>query len=300
MGWTGRILIIVLFTSTLGGACGRQAQPAGPPTTRLGAADQSQGQGQGPPIDRAQCDMPIGGVPWAKDGPEVPVEAAPDYDQDLAALAPDIAALPAALDTSRLPAFFRAVIAYALDVDSATLATTLDRDAVGATGEMGRAVLAAFASAQKQGLPGIDFVLLRRGLHRFYSCQQKFPLTLDGFRQGVFDYMTLPGTVVDSYPKGGPRRLRANDALRIYVAETLIDDDKIRETEIQLASSRPDGAIDFIVYGADGRLTDRSEFASPPGNHMGQKTVAASPYACMSCHIDTATNRFDVVMPQHP
>lgn len=83
-------------------------------------------------------------------------------------------------------------------------------------------------------------------------------------------------------------------AAGVFAAETIAADGSVRETEIMLAGRRDDGFLDFLVYGADGRLTEGSTFATI----VGGDTVASTPLSCMACHTDAARDyAFDVIDP---
>lgn len=246
------------------------------------------GEPPAPPVpsDVIGCDEPVGGVPWT----DAVVESAPGYDAELAAL--DLGALPETLDTSTLPVFQKAVLAWALAMPADSLVADslvagLDRDALLEAGEMGRAVAGAFART-----PGaLDFDFLRRGLHRYDACTRRLPETLDGFRAAVLDFRALEPRIVDSMPKAGPRRLWEDGIAGVFVAETLDGDGGVRETEIVRRDAA--GELSFAVYGVDGLLTDRSRFATTGGGSI----VAAAPYACLTCHVDSASWTFTVVYP---
>ena len=52
-------------------------------------------------------------------------------------------------------------------------------------------------------------------------------------------------------------------------------------------SNRADGQLDFAVYGADGMLTDRSQFPTLGG---GEHIVTGAPYVCMTCHLNSSAD----------
>ena len=80
-----------------------------------------------------------------------------------------------------------------------------------------------------------------------------------------------------------------------------MEDDEVVETEIILDKRRADGSLDFIVYGHDGELSNRSLF--PPGKKTqpdpelarSMTIVEAAPFSCMGCHA-TATNDDGVIL----
>lgn len=240
-------------------------------------------------VRRATCDQPVGGpMPLPTDSS---VEAQEGYDAQLASL--DLQGLPEELDISTLLPLFRGVVAYMLERDPETLGPTLNRDELMKIEPMGKAVLGAFAMARLNQQEELDVIFLRRGLHRFYSCARQFPLTLAEFKTAYGDFSQHEVTLIDpSRPKGGPRRLIANPADQIWVAETVVDG-QVRETEIVMGGRRADSAIDFVVYDHDGNLMDRSEFSTTNGGTR----VAAAPYGCIACHFERSTFKVNVVFP---
>ena len=207
------------------------------------------------------------------------------FDAELARL--DLDALPASIDLSALLPFQRSLVAYVLERDPATMGDTLDRDALRAS-VSGRAVLGAFARGT-----GLDVIFLRRALARVYGCSRGFPATLDDFKRDRFSWTTGEGFVVDSKPKRGPRRLLSSPDGTVHIAETLEADGTVLETEIILKGTRADGALDFVVYDAHGRLDTGSEFPLP----SGETRRLDAPYVCMACHTNPKTAKFDVVFP---
>ena len=238
-----------------------------------------------PVVARATCEVPVGGdVPLLM---STSVEAAPGYDEALAAL--DLETLPQTIDLSGLSTIHRSIVAYMLEIDLDALPDTMTRDEIAAREPMGLAVLLAIAQG---GPAGADLVLLRRGLHRFYQCARAFPLRLEDFKAAVFDYSDLQPYEVQSMPKNDIRLIREDSKAHVYVAETLINGD-VRETEILLANHRDDGALDFLVYDAEGALVDRSEFVTAINTDIS----GASPYACIACHFEPGTFRISVLFP---
>jgi hypothetical protein len=217
-------------------------------------------------------------------------EALPGYDEELAAL--DLEALPTELDLTPLNVIERALVAYLLEFPPDTLGDTLDRSAAMAVEPLGKAVVGAFAYAAKEGDAGLDLPFMRRGFHRYYQCARAFPLTLDGFKEAVFDYSDLAPYELESNVKGTLRRIRESSQQQVYVAETLMDG-AVRETEIIVGGTRADGMLDFLVYGSTGQLTDRSAFNTLTGNTV----TGSSPYTCMSCHFEPGTLEYKVVFP---
>ena len=101
---------------------------------------------------------------------------------------------------------------------------------------------------------------------------------------------------VDSIPKCERRNLYVADDLGIYVAQ-IEHDGQVQETEILLTGHRPDGMLDFVVYGPDGVLTDRSPF---PTLGNGPTVVATAPFTCMTCHVDYSGSvpTYDLLVPE--
>ena len=218
------------------------------------------------------------------------VELEPDYDAHLAAL--DLEALPAELSLTSLNKLERALVGYMLEIAPSALGDALSRDLVGDMGPMGQAVLGAFAKAASEGHEGLDLIFLRRGFHRYYQCVRAFPLTLEGFRTAIGDYAAASPYDIDSTVKGTTRRLWNLQDVGIYAAET-VEEGVVRETEIVLEGAREDGMLDFLVYGPEGHLMDRSAFVAASGDDV----TGASPYTCMACHFVTGTMEYTVVFP---
>jgi hypothetical protein len=246
---------------------------------------------QEPPVEvaRATCEAYVGG--HVQLTTEHNVEAFPNYDEELTAL--DLASLPDGLQLSNIGLIQRSIVAYMLEIDLDLLPETMLKDDLLAIEPLGKAVLGAFAEQKRKGHQGVDLIFLRRGLHRFYQCARAFPLRLEDFRKAIYDYSEIVPYDVHSVPKNRTRRLYEDHDLGIYVAETIADDDAVRETEIQLTKNRVDKAIDFVVYDGDGNLMDRSEFVTTVGSDIG----GASPYGCISCHFEAGTFRINVVFP---
>ncbi|MDP7037800.1 MAG: hypothetical protein QGI45_01475 [Myxococcota bacterium] len=217
-------------------------------------------------------------------------EAQSGYAQELAAI--DMSILPETIDISELSALRRAIVAYMLEIKLEDLGDTLHTDTLDETDLLSKALLGAFAKAQVANQDGFDFHFFRRGIHHYYSCARGFPLTLEGFYQhyGAFD--TATSETVDSAPKAGPRRLSHLAHAGIFRAESL-KDNETRETEFIIAGHRTDDALDFVTYDQNGDLVSQSEFASS----TGQLNLAATPYACMTCHRDQNTQAFNIINP---
>lgn len=216
------------------------------------------------------------------------------FDAQLASL--DVGSLPDSLELEPLFKLDRALIAYLLERDLDTLGDSLSKAEL-ATTRAGRAVLGGFALSRAKGGNGVDMRFLRKALDRLYHCSRAFPPTLEGFMSSRFAWNVGEGFVLDSKPKRGPRRLLGNRDGTVRIAETLNADGSVRETEIVLSGTRSDGALDFLVYDANGKLDGASEFPLP----NGETRRLASPYVCMSCHLNPKTTKFDVVFPsRHP
>jgi len=242
-------------------------------------------------IPVANCDVPLDGVDW---GSSPVSDAEPGIEDVIAAFDP--ASLPEAIDIAfpDFSAMYRGQIAYALEIPLDELGDTLDRDAAYASGPMGAVVLASLTVGEDG--TEMDFALYRQGLLRYYTCSKEYPLTLDGF-EATFGSVPEDYTDVTSMAKCGTRRLRTDHERGLYVAQTFIDGE-VREHEILMQSTREDGQLDFVVYDADGLLTDRSQFPTiSGGNHI----VTAAPYVCMSCHFNATAHEsswgYDILLP---
>ena len=263
----------ILGLALAAGACDTKSSD-GPP---LSPADsgQSLDSGGDRSVVLVDCDASLTGVPWG----DPPVS---DHNPEIEAIldAIDFGEMPETIDISALLAIYRGGIAYALEIAPAELGDTLNRDAVLASGHMGRVVL---ASLYTETAAGIDYTLFRQGLERYYTCSRAFPMTLEGF--GV-EFGGIPSTYSDiaSAAKCGTRRFNADAG--VYIAESIWEG-AVRETEILIDNNRADGQLDFAVYGADGILTDRSQFPTLGG---GPHLVASAPYVCMTCHLNSSAD----------
>jgi hypothetical protein len=223
----------------------------------------------------AQCETPLGGEPWDL----MVAESQPGFEEDMMAISLDD--LPEVIDISNLIPLYRGILAYALDIAPEGFGDTLQKSDLLNQGMLGRVVAVSLALGQED-IMGIDFIFLRRGLHRYYHCDRQFPLTLDDFRELVFDYQSEEAQNLESIAKCGTRRLIIDEDSGVYVAETYIDG-IVRETEILLSGLRRDGNLDFLIYNIDGQLSDRTRF---PTTDPGSEVLAASPYVCTSCHVN--------------
>lgn len=239
----------------------------------------------------ATCDVALGGEPWDN----MVVESPLGIEAELMSISLD--QLPQEIDISSLPSLFAGLIAYMLDIPIESLGGSLQKEVILSKGMLGRVVAASLALGLNTPL-GVDYLFLRRGLHRYYHCDKDFPLTLDGFKNNIFDYSTTNFTEHDSIAKCGPRRILSHPELGVYVAETLVDG-MVRETEILLEGRRNDGNLDFIIYNSLGQLSDRTRF---PTVRAGSEVMASSPYVCTSCHLNSDqemnTTRFDLLFPE--
>jgi len=239
-------------------------------------------------VETATCDAPIGGdfdLPA-----DTAVEAAAGYAAQVAQL--DLTSLPAQLDVGSAGILHRALIAYMLERSLAELPAFLKRDDLLKDATMGHAILAAYAESARQDIPGPDLVMLRRGLFRWYQCRRAFPMSLSGFRTAIYDFEPLSWVALASSAKNETRHIREDAAAGVYVSETIVAGE-VRETEILLEGYRPDGALDFLVYDAAGRLSDRSRFVTDQGVDIS----GAAPYVCVVCHLNPANFHVDVVAP---
>jgi hypothetical protein len=238
-------------------------------------------------VERADCDIPLDGLDWGT-SPVI------DYDPEIAAKidAVDFAAMDEEITIGGLAALYRGGIAFALEVGPGELGGTLNRDETLAKGHLGRVVLASLGEDPST----MDYTLYRQGLQRYYTCSKGFPMTLEGFER-VYGDIPEEYTDIDSKAKCSTRRLRLSPETGVYVAESLWEGE-VRETEILLTQNRTDGQIDFVVYGADGVLTDRSQFPTIGG---GSHLVTSAPYTCMTCHMNPdaapGTWGYDVLIP---
>lgn len=233
-----------------------------------------------PPPPSVVCGAMFPGPPLKSDV----TEALPDYVAQLDAL--DLKTIPDPFDYSAESKLSIAVINYML---GRSQGTTVSHEDARKTG-LGRAVLGAAA----KGTGGkLDFSFLRRGLYHFYPCSRPFPADLTAFRARYGDYQKWPVQQLDcARPKNGPRRLYEDLDQGIYVAETIVAG-VVRETEVLFTSLRSDGQLDFAAYTEEGKLSDRSTFATASGSSV----VLAAPYTCISCHIDTMTWNITRKMP---
>lgn len=258
--------LIVVFVAVVTGC------PA--PTTTAPAPDAGF-----PPDDIGAC-APLGDGDLVLTG----VEAEAGFDDVIRAV--DVGALPATLPLAEASTFERLLIGYLLEGEAIDDASdTVDVAAAAAAGPMGLTVLAAIAPTGE-----VDVTVLRRGLHRYYGCARAFPTTLAGFLADVHDWQADPQQTLPSTVKGLRRRIFRNGAAGVFVAETLNDDDSVRETEIILTDARRDGALDFLEYDVEGILRGASRFAAAGGG----QTTGPSPFACVACH------GTDVVSPAPP
>ena len=284
---------IVLLCIGVAAGCGPSAAPSDVPASHDSADTSESPEIHLPDVPQsdvltAGCDQSLGGS--VEMTAISSYEAIPGYDAALAGL--NLGALPSGIDLSTLNGLERALIAYMLETPPEDMGAILDRDITLEQGNMGQAVLGAFAMAASLGNPGLDLPFLRRGFHRYYQCARAFPLTLAGFQATVKHFIDAPYFDLESTVKGGVRRIWDDAEAKIYVAQTLTDG-IVRETEILVGGTRKDGMLDFLVYDADGLLMDRSAFQAASGDDV----TGASPYTCMACHFEAGTFAYTVVFP---
>lgn len=285
------MLLLTLALSCSGDTTGTDSATAtaSDSGTTGGTTADSGGTTDSAPVVLASCDTPIEGV---EVGSPSPIDFNDDFDAELAAI--DLDVLPETIDISELVSIYKGVLTYALGMHPDS-ADSVDRETLKQT-EMGTAVLGALALGVDSAL-GMDFDFMRQALYRYYTCSKAFPVDLDGFNATIYDTSTVNTVEVDSIAKCGPRAIGGDDEAGVYIAETIIDG-AVRETEILLTKSRSDGQIDFVVYGEDGKLTDRSQFPTVDG---GEHVVGAAPYVCMACHADLQSGAsglvYDVLIP---
>lgn len=235
--------------------------------------------------DVPSCDDPIPGLDLSGRP-----EGEGDFAGELLGLATLAEEGPQSFETESLAPFFREVIAYLLMVPVSELGT-LRIDALLSGPPLSQSVALAFLQGDGRR-PDIN--VLRRALHRYYSCARELPLYLEDVRRLAGEMDPNHDILIEnSRPKAHHRRLTANMTETFYFAETMVDDE-VRETEVLWRSGRPDGALDFLVYNAEGVLQDGSYFVTS----QGPETAEASPYACMACHRDRLDGSgFTVTLP---
>tara|TARA_B110000037_G_C17039817_1_gene473183 strand:+ start:196 stop:1065 length:870 start_codon:yes stop_codon:yes gene_type:complete len=239
----------------------------------------------------SSCDQSLPLIGWSE-GTAL-VESVQGIEEELAAL--DLTQLPDPVDISNLIPLYKGFVAYALEIAPETIGDSLSHADALRADKLGEIVLGALLLGQDD-LIGIDFEFFRRGFYRYYTCSRGFPLTLDGFQAIYGQYLSESGSTLNSIAKCGDRRL-INSASGVYIAES-ITDGPVRETEILLEGVRDDGQLEFLVYDADGMLTTQTQF---PTLGNGPHVVTASPYVCMSCHLNRSSSEeawgFDVLLP---
>jgi hypothetical protein len=88
-----------------------------------------------------------------------------------------------------------------------------------------------------------------------------------------------------------PRRVYMRRDGALSVAETLAQDCSVSETEV--IARRPDGALNYWVYDANGRLTPESHFPAPTRGGQYVTALKLAPDSCMGCHYDFVSRHFD-------
>lgn len=245
-----------------------------------------------PNIEYASCESSLPAINWSEG--EAPIEGLEGVEDELAAI--DLSSLEDPVDISNLIPMFRGIIAYALEIAPDDLPNSLSHAQAFEAGKLGEVVLASLLLG-KEDSTGVDFSFFRRGFHHYYTCSRGFPSTLEGFQQIYGAYDSGSGTIVDSIAKCGDRRLIAA-SVDVYIAESLMEG-TVRETEILLKNTRDDGQLEFLVYDAEGLLTNRTQF---PTIGNGPHVVTSSPYACMTCHMNPDSSEtawgYDLLMPE--
>ena len=124
------------------------------------------------------------------------------------------------------------------------------------------------------------------------------PDTLDTLRFRFGDYRTDPAWVVELHPtslaKQAGRRIfrrQFSDGSVMSVADTLGDGCKIRETEVIFAI--PGRSQQFWSFDAHGQNVHHGHFPV----RKGIEVVRFTPDACLGCHYEFDTRRFNVMAP---
>jgi hypothetical protein len=239
----------------------------------------------------ADCSEELPSLDWTENS--IPSEGITGIEEELSAL--DFSQLDDPIDISTMLPMYRGLIAYALEIRPSDLSSSLTHETIQNTGVLGDVVLGALLLG-KEDVTGFDITFFRRGLHRYYTCSRGFPLTIEEFQNVYGVYESNSGTTVDSIAKCGNRRLISEHS-GVYIAES-ITEGTVRETEILLENQRTDGQLEFLVYDEQGRLTNKTQF---PTLDNGPHIVTSSPYACMTCHLnsdsDDDTWGYDLLMP---
>lgn len=276
---SSRLSIALSFSLAVGGvaACGPVGEGSpNAPEPEMPAED----AGVEALIPPAECGAAFPGPP-----PSNVVDLQAGYEADAAA-ARAAADVVYPVNLSEVPSFQRATINFML---GRTGGETIDESDVVAAGELGAAVAVAIAAG---GGSEVDFIMLRRGLAHSYLCARPLPASLDELVEHFGDFTAWESTfeVGCSRAKNEARRIYEHPEGDLYVAETVDAEGTVRETEVLFRATRDDGHLDFAAYTADGVITDRSSFATPSST-----LVLASPYTCLTCHVDMEAERMDVV-----
>jgi hypothetical protein len=244
------------------------------------------GETASPPPEPLVCGVDLPGVELASGL----VEGAPSYASKLAKL--DLAAVPDPFDFSGESPVVVGIVRYMIGDLEATQITRAEAEEKGG---MHLAVFAAAAVTKDHGASGtVDVAFLRQGLHHFYPCTEQPPQSLALLKQLVGDYTKWDSEDIEcGAPKDGPRKIYQDTEQGVFIAET-VEQGLVRETEVIFSNRRADGQLSFAVYTPEGQLTDRSTFATNGGDSI----VLASPFTCMSCHVDIDTERYDVKRPE--
>lgn len=247
------------------------------------AEGESEGEGEGDEaIELANCDTPIvSGI--ALD--EGIVDGDPRFADAFANADYSVLGDTVTFDDG----FTTSAVAWGLNIPVDGLSGPVRVDDLRALGIMGDVVAAAFTFT-----PGeLDFTFFRQGLQRYAACDRQWPLTLDGFKAVYGDPVAdNEAAIIDSFPKRPhQRRLWQKPDAGLWLAETF-ENGVVKETEIVMSGRRNDGALDFIVYDDEGKLSNASRF----GTNGATTLHLAAPYACLACHADDSFG-FTVVSP---
>lgn len=257
-----------------------------------GCQDKNTDSEQASDIQISTCSSPLPAVAWSESS--MPIEGESGIREELESL--DLTLLSDPVDISALLPLFRGAIAYALEISPQDLPNQLMHEQAYDAGILGKVVLGSLLLGQEDPT-GMDFAFFRRGLHEYYTCSKGFPLTLEDFHIRYGSYTSTAGITIDSIAKCNERKI-ITPYPNVYIAESLVDG-VVRETEILLQTERNDGQLDFLVYDAQGMLTNRTQF---PTINNGPHIVTSSPYSCMACHLnpDSAENTwgYDLIVPE--
>ncbi len=134
-------------------------------------------------------------------------------------------------------------------------------------------------------------ISIKRQFSRTYRCfsfSDPVPDNLTTFEK-LYPFKHWRRMVLDpSRVKGQKRVLYRSPAnLGISVAQTIVGTET-RETEVAIPREGNSKHYSFIVYSADGFLSNESEFQTLDGSHIRLK----APYVCIACHYDSRNRTF--------